>query len=87
MLGIVVRKVILLRVDYFRDEVIMVRDTDVIQHIEELRKERGWSYYRLAKEAELSMSTLSNMTARTNIPTIPTLKPSFFRIQLPVILQ
>lgn len=32
----------------------MVRDTDVIQHIEELRKERGWSYYRLAKEAELS---------------------------------
>ena len=52
----------------------MVRVTDVIQHIEELRKERGWSYYRLAKEAELSMSTLSNMTARTNIPTIPTLQ-------------
>ena len=46
-----------------------MRDTDVIQHIQDLCKERTWSYYRLAKD-----STLNNMISRTNIPTIPTLQ-------------
>ena len=28
-----------------------MRDKDVIQHIQDLCKERSWTYYRLAKEA------------------------------------
>ncbi len=51
-----------------------MRDTDVIQHIQELCKERNWSYYRLAKESDIPYSTLNNMISRTNIPTIPTLQ-------------
>ncbi|HIU74529.1 MAG TPA: helix-turn-helix transcriptional regulator [Candidatus Pelethocola excrementipullorum] len=51
-----------------------MRDTDVIEHITALCKERGWTYYRLAKESELPYSTINNMIHRTNIPTIPTLQ-------------
>ena len=51
-----------------------MRDTDVIQHIKDLCAERHWSYYRLAQEAGIPYSTLSNMLHRTNIPTIPTLQ-------------
>lgn len=51
-----------------------MRDTDVIEHITDLCKERGWTYYRLAKESELPYSTINNMIHRTNIPTIPTLQ-------------
>ena len=51
-----------------------MRDTDVIQHIQDLCKERNWSYYRLAKESDIPYSTLNNMISRTNIPTIPTLQ-------------
>ena len=49
-----------------------MRDKDVIQHIQDLCKERSWTYYRLAKEADIPYSTLNNMVNRTNIPTIPT---------------
>ena len=51
-----------------------MRDTDVIQHIKDLCAERHWSYYRLAQEAGIPYSTISNMIHRTNIPTIPTLQ-------------
>ena len=51
-----------------------MRDTDVIQHIQDLCKDRNWSYYRLAKESDIPYSTLNNMISRTNIPTIPTLQ-------------
>lgn len=51
-----------------------MRDTDVIQHIQDLCRERSWTYYRLAKEADIPYSTLNNMINRTNIPTIPTLQ-------------
>ena len=62
-----------------------MRDKDVIQHIQDLCKERSWTYYRLAKEAEVKEMwlthyspslnhTLNNMVNRTNIPTIPTLQ-------------
>ena len=47
-----------------------MRDTDVIQHIQDLCRERDWSYYRLAKESDIPYSTLNNMINRTNIPTI-----------------
>ena len=41
---------------------------------QDLCKERSWTYYRLAKEADIPYSTLNNMVNRTNIPTIPTLQ-------------
>ena len=52
----------------------MIRDTDVIQHIQDLCNKRGWTSYRLSKESGIPMSTLSNMTLRTTIPSIPTLQ-------------
>lgn len=36
-----------------------MRDKDVIQHIQDLCKERSWTYYRLAKEADIPYSTLN----------------------------
>ncbi len=51
-----------------------MRDTDVIEHVKELCRERHWSYYRLAKASGIPYSTLSNMLHRQNIPTIPTLQ-------------
>lgn len=36
--------------------------------------ERNWSDYRLAKEAKLSHSTVTNMFNRNNAPTLPTLE-------------
>ena len=43
---------------------------NVQKRIRELRNERGWTDYRLAKEANLSHSTVTN----NNAPTLPTLK-------------
>lgn len=37
-------------------------------------KLRGWTDYRLAKEASLSHSTVTNMFNRNNAPTLPTLE-------------
>ena len=51
-----------------------MRDKDVIQHIQDLCRERSCTYYRLAKEADIPYSTLNNMVNRTHIPTIPTLQ-------------
>ena len=36
--------------------------------------DRGWTDYRLAKEANLSHSTVTNMFNRNNAPTLPTLE-------------
>ena len=47
---------------------------DILQHITELRVERGWSEYRLAKEAGLPQSTISNLYKRENSPTVSTLE-------------
>lgn len=46
---------------------------DILARITALRKERGWSEYRLAKEAGLPQSTITNLYKRGNIPTISTL--------------
>src|SRR5699024_4191687 len=40
----------------------------------ELMEERNWTDYRLAKEANLSHSTVTNMFNRNNAPTLPTLE-------------
>ena len=50
-----------------------MRDKDVIQHIQDLCKERSWTYYRLAKEADIPYSTLNNMvTVSYTHLTLPT---------------
>ena len=46
---------------------------EILNRIEELRKERGWSIYKLAEEAELTQSTLANMFSRKTMPSISTL--------------
>ena len=47
---------------------------DAQKRIKELMEERGWTEYRLAKEANLSHSTVSKMFNRNNAPTLPTIE-------------
>lgn len=47
---------------------------DAQKRIKQLMAERGWTDYRLAKEANLSHSTVTNMFNRNNAPTLPTLE-------------
>ena len=47
---------------------------DTQKRIRELMTDRGWTDYRLAKEANLSHSTVTNMFNRNNAPTLPTLE-------------
>ena len=47
---------------------------DVQNRIRQLMSERGWSDYRLAKESNLSHSTITNIFNRNNAPTLPTLE-------------
>lgn len=47
---------------------------DLVKRISELREERHWSEYHLAKEAGISQSTLSNLINRGNNPSIYTLE-------------
>ena len=47
---------------------------DVLEKIDKLRKERGWSVNYLAIEAELTQSTLNNLYTRKTEPKISTLR-------------
>lgn len=47
---------------------------DAQGRIKGMMVERGWTEYRLAKEAGLSHSTVTNMFKRNNAPTLPTLE-------------
>lgn len=47
---------------------------DIQRRIRRLMAEKGWSEYRLAKEAHLSQSTISHLFKRNNAPTLPTLE-------------
>ena len=47
---------------------------DAQKRLRQLMEERGWTDYRLAKEANLSHSTVTNMFNRNNAPTLPTLE-------------
>ena len=49
-------------------------NVDVQKNIRELMDERGWTDYLLAKEANLSHSTVTNMFNRNNAPILPTLE-------------
>ena len=52
----------------------VVKDMDLIARITELLDERGWSKYQLAKEANISQSTISSMMKRGNNPTVSTIE-------------
>ena len=47
--------------------------TDALERIAELQKERNWSNYRLAEEAGISLSTITNMYLRKTLPSLTTL--------------
>ncbi len=47
---------------------------DVLERLRSLLNERGWSEYRLAQQAGLNESTISNIYRRNTVPTITTLK-------------
>lgn len=47
---------------------------DVKKKLIQLQKQRGWSDYKIAKEAGLSSNTVSNIYRRNNLPSIPTLE-------------
>ena len=46
----------------------------ILERIDELRRERGWSVNYLAMETELTQSTLNNMYIRKTEPKISTLR-------------
>ena len=45
----------------------------ILCRIDELRRERNWSVYKLAGDAELSPSAIANMYTRKTYPSLPTL--------------
>jgi transcriptional regulator with XRE-family HTH domain len=47
---------------------------DVIAHIMTLAKERDWTQYRLAREANLPQTTIANIYNRGSVPSIVTLE-------------
>ncbi len=47
---------------------------DILERIQELMAERGWTVNRLAKESGLPQSTVSNLFTRGTLPTVPTLE-------------
>lgn len=50
-----------------------MEDICVTEHIKEICKQRGWSYYKLAKESGISHSSLNYMMKHQHVPTINTL--------------
>ena len=49
-------------------------DMDALERIRSLMDARRWTEYKLAKESDLSQSTIANMFSRQTAPTIPTLE-------------
>lgn len=47
---------------------------NILERIDELRKERGWSVNNLAMEAMLTQSTLNNLYMRGSEPKLSTLR-------------
>jgi transcriptional regulator with XRE-family HTH domain len=47
---------------------------NVLDKIKMLQNEKGWNTAQLAKEADLTPSTLSTLYQRNHLPTIPTLQ-------------
>lgn len=51
----------------------MKKEFNAIERINELCRERDYSYYELAKRAGIPYSTLNTMILKNNSPTLPTL--------------
>lgn len=47
---------------------------DILKRLQELQRQRGWSDYKIAKEAGLSPNTVSNIYRRGNVPSLVTLE-------------
>lgn len=47
---------------------------DILKRLQDLQKQRGWSDYKIAKEAGLSPNTVSNVYRRGNVPSLVTLE-------------
>lgn len=47
---------------------------DIQQRIKQLMDIKGWSEYKLSKEANLPQSTISHLFKRNNAPTYPTIE-------------
>ena len=47
-----------------------MEDIYVTEHIKELCKQRGWSYYRLAQESGIPHSSLNYMLKHQHVPTV-----------------
>lgn len=47
---------------------------DIRERLIQLQKQRGWSDYKIAKEAGLSPNTVSNICKRGNVPSLATLE-------------
>ena len=51
-----------------------MKEFDPLERIEELCKERNWSYYQLSKVTGIAYSTLNTMINKHNMPSLPTLQ-------------
>lgn len=50
-----------------------MNEFDVMGRIKELCASRSWTYYRLAKEADIPYSSLSTMLHKAYVPSVPSL--------------
>ena len=50
-----------------------MEDFNVMARIKELCEARSWTYYRLAKEADIPYSSLSTMLHKAYVPSVPSL--------------
>ncbi len=48
-------------------------ETEIVDRIKKLCADRSWSYYRLAKESNITYSTLNTLLTKNNVPSVATL--------------
>ncbi|RGZ01898.1 helix-turn-helix transcriptional regulator [Clostridium sp. AM58-1XD] len=51
-----------------------MNEINPLERIQELCRERNWSYYQLAKASGIAYSTLNTMINKENMPSLPTLQ-------------
>ena len=51
-----------------------MQEFDVMQRIRDLCSARSWTVYRLAKESDITYSTLNTMLNKSNLPSLLTLE-------------
>lgn len=51
-----------------------MKEFDALERIQELCRERNWSYYQLSKVSGIAYSTLSTMINKHNLPSLSTLQ-------------